>query len=326
MNLLWVSIGLGMLLYGADRFVRGASRLALAMKVTPLAVGLTIVAFGTSSPELAVSLHAALAGDASIAVGNVVGSNIFNVLLILGLSAMITPLAVAIQLIRFDIPLMIVVSLAFWGIVADGSLSRIEGLGLAIGLIAFTAWTVIQSRRESAASIEEFADVQSIEAVADTTSVTRFWLTQIALISFGLVLLLFGSRLMVDSSIRLAESWGVPSALIGLTIVAAGTSLPELATSVVAAIRGEREIAVGNVVGSNLFNILGVLGLSASLSTKPILIDRSFLTLDIPVMIVAAIVCLPMAITGKQISRIEGLVFLIAYLAYTIYLVTNVAT
>ena len=321
MNLLWLTIGLGMLLVGADGLVRGASNLALAMRVAPLAVGLTVVAFGTSSPELAVSLQSALAGDASIAVGNVVGSNIFNVLLILGLSALITPLAVAVQLIRFGIPLMIVVVLIFWGLAADGSVSRVEGISLAFGLVAFTVWTVRQSRKESA-SEQRVCEVRSTESVSRDASSARFWLTQIVLIAVGLGLLMIGSKWMVESTIKLAESWGIPSSVIGLTIVAAGTSLPELATSVVAAMRGERDIAVGNVVGSNLFNILGVLGISAGMSNCPLLIAPRFLILDIPMMVAAAVVCLPMAITGKQISRKEGFVFVLAYLIYTFFNLT----
>ena len=306
--------GLALLVGGGELLVRGASRLAVAMRISPLVIGLTVVAFGTSAPELAVSLQASIAGNADIALGNVVGSNIFNVLFILGISALIVPLVVSSQLIRWDVPLMIVASVLMLILGSDGRIGRLDGLLLFGGLLAYI-YVSVRHGREVAA---EFS-----HETPRPTSGTGAMFTQIGLIVGGLVLLICGSRWLVAGSVTVAESLGVSQLIIGLTIVAAGTSMPEVVTSIVAAVRGERDIAVGNVVGSNLFNILGVLGLSAAIAPDGIQVSSAALQFDIPVMIAAAVACLPIFFTGNFIARWEGGLFFLYYLAYTAYLVLD---
>jgi len=316
MTILLFIVGLLFLIIGAEALVRGASRLAAVLGISPLVIGLTVVAFGTSSPELAVSIKSALSGQASIAVGNVVGSNIFNVLFILGLSALIVPLVVAQQLVRLDVPLMIVLSVIVLAMSLDESLSRVDGLMLIAGLVIYIWFLIAQSRRESIEVREEYAREFGTKSVAK-----GIWGKNIGLIVGGLVLLVIGSRWLVDSAVAFAEYLGVSELVVGLTIVAAGTSLPEVVTSVIAAIRGERDIAVGNVVGSNLFNIMGVLGLASIIAPTGIDVSPAVIGFDIPVMIGVALVCLPIFFTGGVISRQEGLLLLGYYVAYTLYLV-----
>jgi cation:H+ antiporter len=305
--------GLVLLVFGADWLVKGASRIAAASGVSPLVIGLTVVAYGTSAPELAVSVKAAFVGQADLAVGNVVGSNIFNVLFILGLSALITPLVVAAQIIRIEVPIMIGVSILVYLMSLDGGLGRLDGAVLFAGVVLYTVAQIRQSRKESAAIQAEYAE--GAESVGRASLVGSLgW------VAIGLVGLVLGSRWLVDSSIVFARVMGVSELVIGLTIVAAGTSLPEVATSVVAALRGERDIAVGNVIGSNIFNILSVLGLSALISPG-IHVDSAVLAFDLPVMIAVAIACLPIFARGARIERWEGGVFFFYYVAYTTYVV-----
>jgi cation:H+ antiporter len=313
------ALGLVLLVVGAEALVRGASRLALAFGISPLVIGLTVVAFGTSAPELAVSVTSSLAGSADVAVGNVVGSNIFNVLFILGVSALIVPLVVAQQLVRLDVPLMIVASLLVVLFGRGGEVSRVEGLVLFAGIVAYTGFLIRQSRRETRPVTAEYA-----EAFGDGASKSRWhWLIDLALVVGGLLLLVLGARWLVAGAVAFARMFGVSELIIGLTIVAAGTSLPEVATSIVAAIRGERDIAVGNVVGSNLFNILCVLGLSAVVNPGGIPVSAGALRFDIPVMVAVAVACLPIFFTGHVIARWEGALFLGYYLAYLSYLILS---
>ncbi len=316
----WVSIGGGLtvLVGGGELLVRGASALAAAARISPLVIGLTVVAFGTSAPELAVSVQAALAGSADLALGNVVGSNIFNVLFVLGLSALIVPLVVSSQLIRWDVPVMIAASSLLLGFGWDGRINRLEGLMLFMGIVAYTWWSVRQSRKESRQVQMEFAREWPQEQPRP-----RAIAVDLVLIAAGLIMLGLGSRLLIDGSVYIAASLGVSERVIGLTIVAAGTSLPEVVTSIVAAVRGERDIAVGNVVGSCIFNILCVVGLSSAIAPAGVAVSSAALAFDIPVMIVVAAACLPIFFTGHVISRWEGGLFFFYYLAYTAYLVLN---
>jgi cation:H+ antiporter len=304
---------------GGELLVRGASQLAAAARITPLVIGLTVGAFGTSSPELAVSLKASLAGQTDIAVGNVVGSNILNILLILGLSALISPLTVSSQLIRQDVPLMIVVSLLMWFLGRDGNIGRSEGILLFAILICYITWAVYQSRQEIPAARQPFEQRYPIPAGVSWRQVG--W--QIGLVLAGLVLLTLGAKWLVSGTVTAARLLGMGELLIGLTIVALGTSLPEVAASVLATWRGERDIAVGNVIGSNLFNILCVLGLSATISAEGVAVPAAALGFDIPVMIAVAAVCLPIFFTGQRIARWEGGLFLGYYVLYTVYLVLS---
>lgn len=313
--------GLVLLVAGAESLVRGASKLAAGLGISPLVIGLTVVAFGTSAPEMAVSTMAGLSGQADIALGNVVGSNIFNVLFILGLSAMITPLAVSQQLIRLDVPLMVVVSALVWCLGWDGVIGRWEAAGLFCGLVGYTVFLIRQSRKESAAIRAEYT--QEFSGAECSASAGR--LRQIAYIAAGLAMLVLGSKWLVDGAVTAARLFGISELIIGLTVVAAGTSLPEVATSVVASIRGERDIAVGNVVGSNIFNTLGVLGVSGALSPHGIRVSPAAMSFDIPVMIAVAAACLPVFFCGNRISRWEGILFFGYYIAYTLYLILAAA-
>lgn len=311
-------VGLVVLSVGAELLVRSASRLAAAVGISPLVVGLTVVAFGTSAPELVVSVQSAAAGQPDVAIGNVVGSNILNVLLILGLSAMIVPLRVSQQLVRIEVPLMVCLSFALLLLAWDGSISRIDGLLFVTGLLVYTVWAIIKSRREQAAIQAEYAAEFGI-AEASLTARGIAW--NVVLLIVGLALLILGARWFIESAVTIARQLNVSELVIGLTIVAAGTSLPEIATSILAAVRGERDIAVGSVVGSNIFNIMAVLGISSMTSDSGIAVSNAALTLDIPIMIAVAVACLPVFFTGHLIARWEGAVFFGYYCAYTVYVV-----
>jgi cation:H+ antiporter len=317
---LFLVLGLVLLVWGADLLVKGAAKIAAAAGISALVVGLTVVAFGTSAPELSVSVASAYKGQADLALGNVVGSNIFNVLLILGLSAVIIPLTVAQQLVRFDVPLMIGVSLLLYGLCWDGRISHLDGALLAAGIISYTVFLIRQSRKESNAAVT--AEYEQEYGGSDT-KVPKQWLKNIGIIAAGLTCLVVGSNWLVESAISIARHFGVSELVIGLTIVAAGTSLPEVATSVTAALKGERDIAVGNVVGSNIFNILCVLGFSSVFSPKGIQVAPSALQFDIPVMIAVAVAAFPIFLSGSRVSRLEGLFMLAAYAAYTMYLILS---
>lgn len=311
--------GLVALVVGADVLVRGASKLALALGISPLVVGLTVVAFGTSAPEMAVSAGAVLSGQTGLALGNVVGSNIFNLLLILGLSALVAPLAVHLQIIRQEMPVLILGSgLVLW-LAQDGTLSAGDGALLLTCLLGYTTALVLQSRRIT----------RSLAAQAPAPAAThtqRAWddrvPVQLALIAVGLALLVLGSDWLVTASVNFARSLGVSEVVIGLTIVAAGTSMPEVATSVAAALKGERDIAVGNVVGSCTFNLLGCLGLSGVLAGSAGLpVVQSLLQFDLWIMLAATLVCVPLFFTGREISRLEGALLLVGFALYLTYVV-----
>lgn len=321
LTFIWLIAGFILLIAGAELLVRGASRLALAAGISPLVIGLTVVAYGTSAPELAVSVHSSFQGAGDIALGNVVGSNIANILLILGISAIISPLVVAQQLVRLDVPLMIGLSLLLLLLGLDGRLSRLDGLILFAGAISYTVFVIRQSRRENQAIQDIYG--QEFGRDQDRTG-WQGWLIQMGLVIAGLALLVIGARWLVDGAVEIASFLGISELIIGLTIVAVGTSLPEIATSVVASLRGERDIAVGNVIGSNIFNILTVLGISGLVAPAGLRVAASALHFDIPVMIAAALACLPIFFTGNLIARWEGLLFLGYYGAYLLYLVLAV--
>ncbi len=307
-------LGLIVLVAGADFLVKGASGFASMMNIPPLVVGLTIVAFGTGMPELAVSVRSALSGQAGIAIGNVIGSNIFNVLFIMGLSAVITPLSVSLKLIRSDIPIMISAALMMFFMSVDGSIGRIDGILLFVCIIAYTVWQYVQGNAESGSDISPCQPAQHGNTGGTAVLLNLFH------ICIGLVVLALGSKWLVDGAVFMARRIGVSELTIGLTIIAAGTSLPEVASSIMAAFRGERDIAIGNVVGSNIFNIFSVLGLTGIVSAGGIPVDSMALHFDIPVMIAVSILCLPVFFTHGKIDRREGALFLGYYAAYTVYL------
>ena len=309
-----IAVGVALLVVGADALVSGASRIAQRFGIPPLIIGLTIVAIGTSMPEITVSTTAALGGSTELALGNVVGSNIFNVLLILGLAAVILPLSVQVSLIRQEVPVMIGFSLLLVALILDGSLSAPEaGLLLALGL-AYLGLLVVQARR--AARAGRTVDVD----LPDPTG----WLAKVpapVLIALGLVGLVGGAQLLVRGASAIALSLGVSELVVGLTVVAIGTSLPEVAASVAAVLRGERDMAIGNVVGSNVFNIALCLGLAGLVAPDGLGAPARLIGFDLPVMVAAAAALLPLIFTGYEVSRTEGAVLLgwcAVYLAWTV--------
>lgn len=308
--IIYLFAGLLMLFIGAEGLIRGSSSLALKLGITPLVVGLTVVAFGTSSPELVVSLKAALAGNGDISLGNVIGSNIANIALILGISALIRPMKVQAQVIQREIPIMIFVTLLLVAFLTDSEIGMTEGIVFFIGIVLYTVISVIIAKKEKSRKVvDEF-----IEGVVNKPM--NIWLA-IVFIIFGLVLLIYGSNLFLEASVEIAKMFGMSQAVIGLTIIAVGTSLPELVTSAVASYKNESDIAIGNVVGSNVFNILFILGLTAII----IPINSSGITLiDIMVMLLTAIVIVPLAWFKFNLNRIEGVFLLIGYAVYIYYL------
>jgi cation:H+ antiporter len=299
--------GLALLAVGAEGLVRGSASLALRLGVTPLVVGLTVVAFGTGSPELVVCVEAALAGDSDIALGNVVGSNISNVALILGIAALVRPLRVRSELIRREVPLMIGVTGLLCLLLVDGSLSRVEGSLLVAASLVYTALAYrVASRNKSDALVEE------VSGEAAALPRRRTWL-DLLFIAGGVAALVLGARLLLDGAVTVAEWFGISRVVIGLTVVAVGTSLPELATSAVAAHRGEAEVAFGNVVGSNVLNILFMLGIAAAIRPISAAGLRAF---DLGALVASAVLLLPVLWTGAVLSRWEGAALVAAYAAY----------
>ncbi|MDM7994120.1 MAG: calcium/sodium antiporter [Acidobacteriota bacterium] len=311
-----IILGLILLVAGGELLVRGASRLALLLGMSPLVVGLTVVAFGTSAPEAAVSIFSAMRGATGVSVGNVVGSNIFNILVVLGLSALVAPLVVHQQVVRFDAPLGVIVTLVLGGLAMDGVIGKLDGAILFFGIVFYTFWAIRRSRKESAEVQNEYAK----EFGGKPKRGSHFALQCIFVVG-GIAVLIYGSDLLVDGASSMARRLGVSDLVIGLTIVAAGTSLPELATSVIAGIKKELDIAVGNAIGSNIFNILFVLGLSGLVAPDGLTVPAAALHFDFWVMLAVAALALPVFFTGYQIARWEGAFFLIIYAVYLCFIV-----
>jgi cation:H+ antiporter len=314
-TILMLLAGLAALGGGGDVLVRGASGLAKALGIPPLVVGLTVVSFATSAPELAVTLQAAVEGNPGIAIGNVVGSNIANILLILGICAVLLPLAVRVQMIRIDIPVMVVFAVATLLLALDGSISRLDGGLLVLALVGYTAVTVVVARRRQE---QQVAPARVGAAPASP------WVA-LGLVALGVALLVVGARLLVGGATEIASAFGVSDLVIGLTVVSVGTSLPELAASLVAAARGERDLAVGNVVGSCLFNVGAVLGITGLVVSGGVPVAPAAVRLDIPIMIAASLVLIPVAFTGLAIARWEGGLFVAYYAAYVVYVLLAAA-
>lgn len=313
LNIGLIVAGFVVLVFGADWLVKGASRMALSLGMTPLVVGLTVVAFGTSAPELAVSVASAWSGQADLAVGNVVGSNIANVLLILGISALVAPLVVNQQLVRLDVPIMLGATVLFYVLSLDGRINLWDSILLAGGIVAYVVFLIRESRREKSALV--LAEYEEAVESGGTLGGDILWMVA------GLVGLVAGAQLLVEGAVSLARHFGVSELMIGLTVLAIGTSLPELATSVVAAMRGERDIAVGNVVGSNIFNLLSVLGFTGLVSLGQLPVAPAALALDIPVMLGVALLCVPIFRAGFVVTRANGVLFILCYIAYLAWLV-----
>jgi cation:H+ antiporter len=313
-----VVVGLPILLVGAELLVRGASRLARAAGISPVVVGLTVVAFGTSAPELAVNVTAVWGGSPDVAIGNVVGSNIANILLILAIAAIVAPLAVAARIVRADVPLMIGTAALLWLYASDGELTRLEGLILLGGLVLYLLLLWWESRREPAAIEAEFE-----AGLARPQRTPAGIVRDVAFVAGGLVALVLGGRAIVDGAVGIATGLGLPEVVVGLTVVAVGTSLPELATAVIAGLRGEPDLAVGNVVGSCIFNVLAVVGLTATVAPDGVPVPPSVLSFDLPVMVAVTVIALPIVLTGFVIRRWEGALLLAYYAAYLAYVVLD---
>jgi len=317
--ILLILVGFVVLIAGGEVLVRGASGMARAMHISPLVIGLTVVAFCTSAPELAVSLMAAFQDKTDLAVGNIVGSCTANILFVLGLSALVGALVVNARLVRREVPLMILAAVAVLALGYDGSIGRLDGAILVAALAVYMTWTVLASRKESREIKEQLARRAST-VPADGALVA---LRQFALVLVGVAMLLVASKLLVDGAVRIAQVFGVSQLMIGLTILALGTSLPEAATCTVASFRGQRDIAVGNAVGSNILNILAVLGFTALVAPSGVRVSSVALHFDIPVMIVVSMACLPIFFTGHRINRWDGGLLLAYYFGYITYLVLD---
>jgi len=309
-------LGLGLLGIGGEFLVRGASRLARVLGISPLVVGVTVVAVGTSAPELAVSLHAAFLGQPDVSIGNVIGSNLLNLLVVLGAAAVVVPLVVAQRLIWWDIPIMIFATGLVWFCARDGHLSRVDGIGLLVVLVSYLVAAVRISTGESDAVRQEYEKEFSEAAGPGWGGMGR----EIFLMVAGLLLLVVGAEIFVEGAIGIARSLGLSELIISLTIVAVGTSLPELVTALVAATRGENDIAVGNVVGSNIMNLLAILGLTALIAPGGLAVPAAVLSFDLPVLLLASVACLPFLGSGHRLTRPEGMIFLLAYVGYISWL------
>lgn len=305
-NLILVGVGLAMLFFGAEWLVKGSVTIANKLRMSQLVIGLTIVAFGTSTPELAVSISSATKGISDVALGNVVGSNIANIGLILGLSAFIAPIAVSRKTLRKEVPLMIGISFLLLAVSIDGSISFYDGILFVGGILIFTIFSYKTTRKEV------------VETVISNEKNDSSFSKSIILIVIGLILLTVGAFFTVDNAVIIAKEIGLSERIIGLTLVAVGTSLPELITSIVAAKRGHTDISVGNILGSNIFNILAILGISSSITA--ISVNDSMWT-DYVFMILFAVILLPIIKTGLKIGKIEGILLVAGYVGYTAFLI-----
>lgn len=311
--------GLVVVLLGAELLLRGAARLAAMLRISPLLIGLTVVSVGTSAPELAVGITAAHEGKGALAVGNIAGTNIVNILLILGLSALLRPLPVRAQSIKLDVPMMVGCALALLTMAADGVLSRTEGLLLLLAAVGYTAALVHTSRHERAAVRREFAqEFGSALPSAGQGAALAAW--HMLLLLAGIALTVLGAELLVAGAVDLAKDYGVSDAVIGLSIVAIGTSVPELATTLMGTLRDERDVAIGNLIGSCVYNILVILGLTLLVSPEGLVVSPDVLWIDLPLAALVALLCLPVFHTDSRVSRREGGFFVAAYLVYLVSL------
>jgi len=310
--LLYCLVGLGALIIGAELLVRGGARLAAAMRIPPMIIGLTLVSIGTSFPELAVGIEASLCGSGSLAVGNIAGTNTVNILLILGLSALMTPLSIELRTLRLDLPAMIIAAVALQVLAMDGVLTRLDGALMIAGGIGFTVLLIRSAWRRRRAVRESAEDVVAMSAPATP----RYILQNLALLVVGIVVIVAGADWLVEGSIDLARIFGVSESFIGLTVVAIGTSSPELVTTIVATLRRDRDIAIGNLIGSSVYNIAFILGVTLLVPADGLAVEPGLIAIDIPVMVAVAVVCVPVFVGGRRVSRLEGGLFVAAYLAY----------
>lgn len=313
--------GLGLLVAGAELIVRGAVRLAAMLGVTPIVIGLTIVSIGTSTPELAVGVAAAYQGTGDLAVGNIAGTNVLNLLFIMGLSALIRPLPLSSQIFRLELPTIALAALLMLTMAWDGRLSRLDGaIMLACG-IAYTLFLIHAARRASNSIKAEFQEEYQPQASPQTAPAWRQQLWDVTMLFVGLALTVVGAEMLVRGSVDIASKLGVTPTIIGLTIVAFGTSAPELVTTIVSTIRNDRDVAVGNLLGSSIYNILFILAIPCLLAPGGLPVEKQLLTFDIPIMAVVVLCAIPVFITGKQVSRWEGGLAVLTYLIYLAWLI-----
>jgi len=307
--------GLVVIVVGAEVMLRGSTRIAAMLGIRPILIGLTVVAVGTSAPEFAVGLTAVLEGKGALAVGNIAGTNMLNILFILGLSAAIRPLPLQLQSIRLDVPVMIASAVVLFLMALDGVLSRVEGLLLVLGAVAYTVVLVRFSQRESAELKQEYAEEFGQEALGSERGLARgSWNATLLLV--GIALTILGAELLVAGAVDLARTFGISDAIIGLTIVAIGTSAPELATTIVSTIKDDRDVAVGNLIGSSISNILLILGMTCLLAPNGVDVSADVLRVDLPLAAAVAIACFPVFRSDAKVSRLEGIVFVVCYLVY----------
>lgn len=320
----WFIAGLGLLVAGAELVVRGASRLALSLGVPPLILGLTVVAVGTSAPELAVGITASNQGSGALAVGNIAGTNLFNILFIMGLSALLKPLPLHLQILRLELPVTILAAALMTALAWDGTLTRADGWVMLAAAAVYTTALIRLSRRESRAVKAEFVEVYSDDAAsAAKGSALAVRVKSGLLLAGGLLLSVVGAGWLVDGAVSIARGLGISEATIGLTIVAAGTSAPEFVTTVIATWRNERDVAVGNLIGSSIYNILVILGLTCVATPAGVPVERQLLMVDIPLMAGVMLACVPVFVTGRCVSRLEGGLFVAVYVSYMAWLLAS---
>nr|WP_090339654.1 calcium/sodium antiporter [Mycolicibacterium malmesburyense] len=323
-NIAWFLAGLTALIVGAEVMVKGGSRLAARLGISAIVLGLTVVSIGTSMPELAVGVTAASQGSGALAVGNIAGTNVVNLLLILGLSAAMVPLVLQLRTIRLELPMMAAAALLLFVVAADGVMTRVDGIILLTGAVVYTGTVIWSARRESQTVVREFAGAYAEDASqVSTPDGRRQMRRELAMLVGGIVLVVIGAEWLVDGSVGMAGEFGVSDALIGLTVVAIGTSAPELVTTVMSTLRGDRDIAIGNLVGSSIYNIAFILGVTCLVPANGLALPLSLVRIDIPIMVIVALACIPIFITGRRVSRPEGALMVTAYLAYLTFLLAT---
>jgi len=319
-EIVWCVVGLALLVVGAELVVRSGTALAGRLGVSPLIIGLTFVAIGTSAPELAVGVDAAIRGNGALAVGNIAGTNVVNILLILGLSAAIRPIKLRLQTLKLELPAIVLASLLLLVLSLDGRLTRTDGALLVLAGVVFTALVVRVARHESLRIRNEFNEEYGATTAGAPLGGT---VRDLLVLCGGLATIVLGADILVDAAVTLARLWDVSDAFIGLTIVAIGTSAPELVTTVVSTMRNNRDIAIGNLIGSSVYNIVFILGLTCLIPSQGIPVGAKLVWVDIPVMTVVGLACVPIFLSGHRISRREGALFVASYLVYLAYLIVD---
>lgn len=320
MTVLLFIAGLAALIGGAELFLKAVDHFGVKWGVSPLIMGLTVVAFATGAPELAISIKAASSGSADLVLGNIIGSNVANILLILGITAVIAPLNITRRIVRIDVPIVIIASILLFILAMDGLLTTFDGVILLLGFISYSVFTFIQIRANKEDEVEVFEFESSPEELAQGAF---FYVKNIGFLLIGLTLIVLGSNWMVDSAVTIARLFGLSELVIGLTIISIGTSLPEVATSLSAARKGKADIAVANVMGSNLYNIFLTLGLTLIIAPNFLDVSQQAIDFDLPFMVAVSIACIPIFIAGFNLTRLDGILFLFYYSSYLIYLVLD---